>query len=86
MSRTDREAEERRKAARAGWPITRVRLGDETAPDLAESTTAAERIAMMRELSETAWRIAGRPLPTYDRSTIPARLFRAGTRPDGDDA
>ena len=41
---------------------------------------------MMQALAEEAWKIAGRPLPTYDRRTIPARLFRPGEeRPDDDE-
>ena len=83
---TDRsESEARRRAARARWPIARFAVGDERADDLSEVTTPAERIAMMWELAESAWKVAGRPLPTYDRSNIPARLFRPGTPPPTDD-
>ena len=78
-------AEARRRAARATWPIARFALGDESADDISAVTTPAERIAMMRELAETAWKLAGRPLPTYDRRHIPARLFRPGTPPLPDD-
>ena len=80
-------ARERRRAARGRWPIARFRLGEEPVEDLSEMTTPAERIAMMWPLAEEAWRLAGRPLPTYDRANIPARLYRPGEpRPDGDDA
>jgi hypothetical protein len=42
---------------------------------------------MMAELAESAWRIAGRALPSYERQDIPGRLFRPGTpRPPDDDA
>ena len=61
------------------------RLGDEPSDDLSESTTAAQRIAMMWHLAESAWRLAGRPLPTYERREIPARLFPPGTPPPDDD-
>jgi hypothetical protein len=81
------DTEERRRAARAKWPILRFRLGEEPSDDLSEVTTAAQRIAMTWFLSETAWKLAGRPWPAYDRRSIPARLFRPGTfPPDGDDA
>jgi hypothetical protein len=41
---------------------------------------------MMAELAESAWKAAGRALPTYDRRNIPGRLFRPGMpRPDDDD-
>ena len=83
---SDRDAESRRRA-RAGWPVTRYLAGEEPSDDLSEVTTPAERIAMMSELAEAAWSIAGRQLPTYDRSNIPGRLFRPGEpRPDDDDA
>jgi hypothetical protein len=77
-------AQDRRRAARASWPIARFRLGEEPPGDLAAVTTAAERIAMMSTLAESAWRVAGRPWPTYSRRNIPARLFRPGTLPDDD--
>jgi hypothetical protein len=42
---------------------------------------------MMWALAETAWKLAGLPLPAYDRQNLPARLFRPGTpRPPDDDA
>ena len=82
MGSDPREAETRR-AARARWPIARFRLGDEPPDDLGE-TTPVERVAMMWELAESAWKLAGRPWPTYDRRNLPARLFRAGTTPPDD--
>ena len=42
---------------------------------------------MVWQLAESAWKLAGRPWPTYDRRNLPARIFRAGTpRPVDDDA
>ena len=79
------EAETLRRAARAAWPIACFALGDESADDISAVTTPAERIAMMRPLAETAWKLAGRPLPTYDRQHLPVRLFRPGTPPPPDD-
>ena len=76
-----------RRAARAGWPIAVYKLGSEPSDDLSEVTTAAERVAMMAELAESAWRLAGRPMPDYDRQNIPGRVYRPGSiRPDDDDA
>jgi hypothetical protein len=60
-------------------------LGEEPGDDLSDATTAAERIAMMWPLAEAAWRLAGRPLPTYDRANLPGRLWRPGERPTDDD-
>src|SRR5262245_10253663 len=74
------------KSRRAQWPIKRFRLGEEPPDDLSAVTTAAERIAMMWPLAETAWRLSGRTLPAYERRAIPLRFFPPGTRVDGDDA
>ena len=74
MAEETRDSEAQRRAARAAWPIARFRLGDESADDISAVTTAAERIAMMWPLAETAWKLAGRPLPTYDRRNMPARV------------
>lgn len=78
-------SEDDKRAARARWPIARFRLGHEPSDDLSATTTAAERVAMMRVLAEAAWKLAGRPMPTYERRNIPARLFRPGERPPDDD-
>jgi hypothetical protein len=76
-----------RKAARSRWPIAVYQLGSEPCDDLSDVTTATERVAMMSELSESAWRLAGRPIPVYERHNIPGRVFRPGAaRPDDDDA
>jgi hypothetical protein len=79
------ESEARRRAARATWPIARFTLGDESADDISTVTTAEGRIAMMWPLAEAAWKLAGRPLPAYDRRSIPVRLSRQGTPPPADD-
>jgi hypothetical protein len=85
VSAWDENARARREA-RASWPIVQHQLGEEPSDDLSDVTTASERVAMMRSLAETAWRVAGRPLPTYARHEIPGRLFRPGEpRPDDDD-
>jgi hypothetical protein len=87
MDTDPQEAEAQRRVARARWPIARFRLGEEPRGDLSDTTTAVERVAMMWQLAESAWKMAGRPWPTYDRRNVPARLFRAGTpRPSDDDA
>jgi hypothetical protein len=81
------DGKERRRKARAQWSIARFRLGEEPSDDLSETTTPGERIAMMWILAESAWKLAGRQLPTYDRRHMPAVFYRPGTRPpDGDDA
>lgn len=82
----ERSAEQRRKEP-GRWPIVRFRLGEEPSDDLSAITTPVERVAMMWTLAESAWKLAGLPLPSYDRRNLPARLFRPGTpRPSDDDA
>jgi hypothetical protein len=85
MAIPSREAQARRRADRAGWPITRFRLDEEPPDHLPEMATPTERVAMMWALAESAWKIARRPWPSYDRRTIPARLFRPGDPPPDDD-
>jgi hypothetical protein len=74
-----------RRTARAAWPVAKFRLGEEPPDNLSDSTTAAERIAMMWPLAKEAWALVGRPLPTYDRASTPVRVFLPGTRPSDDD-
>lgn len=63
------------------------RLGEEPGDDLSETTTPAQRIAMMWPLAVEAWRVAGRSLPEYTREHLPGRLFRPGeSRSDDDEA
>ncbi len=83
MRRTDASSAEQRRRARAGWPVA-VRRLDESEEDISDVTTPSERIAMMWPLAQEAWRLAGRPLPTYDRAHTPSRLFRPG-EPRSDD-
>lgn len=67
-----------RRKARATWPIVRQSIHGDPGDDISDQTTASERIAMMAELAEAAWRVSGRPLPQYERSQIPGRIFRRG--------
>ena len=76
---------ESRRAARAAWRIRKFALGEEPDEELPASTTDEERMAIAWNLSVETWRLAGRPLPDYDRAHIPARLFRPGEKPPDDD-
>lgn len=67
---------------RRGWPIRRYRLGQEPPDDLSDSTTPAERLAMMWPLAREGWLLAGRSLPMYSRENVPSRIFRCGERPE----
>ncbi len=75
-----------RAASRGTWPVHVFALGEEPGDDISGSTTAAERISMMWPLAREAWRVAGRPIPTYTRESLPSCVFRKGARrPDDDD-
>ena len=39
-------------------------------------TTPEERLHMMWDLVEQSWAMAGRPIPDYERSSIPSRVIR----------
>lgn len=71
-----------REAKRASWPVRRIAPGEES-DDLSAQTTASERIAMMWPLALEAWRVAGLPIPDYDRKDAPIRVIRRPTGPQG---
>lgn len=54
------------------WRV--VRQDSAEAIDARLGTTAAERLAMVAELSRLAWIASGRPFPQYERANIPVRL------------
>jgi len=70
------EGSEARAAARGTWPVKRFTLGEEPGDDISGSSTAAERLGMVWELTLEAWRLSGRELPAYDRSAAPGRVIR----------
>jgi hypothetical protein len=69
-----------RAAARKGWPIRVYRLGEEPPDDLRATTTAAERVEMVWQVTLDAWALAGRTIPDYPRSEAPVRVIRSGVR------
>jgi hypothetical protein len=65
------------RTTRQTWPTALYRPGQELPDDdLSATTTPEERLQMMWELVEQSWAIAGRPIPSYDRSTTPSRVIR----------
>ena len=52
------------------------RLGEEPRDDLTLVTTAEQRLEILRELTERAWRLTGRPFPSYSRSQMPVHVTR----------
>ncbi len=69
-----------RAAARKSWPIRAFRLGEEPPEDLRATTTPAERLAMVWQITLDAWALSGRPLPDYPRAEAPVRVLRSGVR------
>ena len=80
MSWLDEQERAARTAARAAWPIRRFRLGEEPGDDLSATTTAAERLAMVWELTLDAWALTGKPLPTYTRAETPILAVTSAVR------
>jgi hypothetical protein len=64
-----------RAAARHTWPVRVFRLGEEPDDDLLTTSTPAERLAMLWELTLDAWTLAGRQLPEYSRAETPVRVL-----------
>jgi hypothetical protein len=63
---------------RSDWPVKVYRLGEEPSDDLSEATSPEERLAMMWELAERGWVLAGRSFPRYERENTPGRILRRG--------
>ncbi|MFO0601195.1 MAG: hypothetical protein U0228_38150 [Myxococcaceae bacterium] len=69
--------EERRRLARAQWPIVKTTLADTSdAVDLRATTTMDERFAMVWRLTLDAWALSGKPMPSYTRATMPIHITR----------
>jgi hypothetical protein len=51
-----------------------VRLGSPEAGDQRMGGTLEDRVAALAELTLEAWRLSGRPFPTYTRATMPILL------------
>lgn len=64
-----------RARARAGWSLTRIRLGDEPG-DVLEGVAPAECVAMVWQLTLDAWASSGRRIPDYERTESPGRIVR----------
>jgi len=76
---------QQRAAARRGWQIRRFERHRQPADDLSRTTTPAERIAIVWQLTLDAWAMSGEPLPDYTRDRMPGRLIRpqGSVGPDG---
>lgn len=51
-----------------------VDLRSDAAGDARVGGTAAERLALVAELSQRSWALTKQPIPSYTRKTIPVKL------------
>jgi hypothetical protein len=51
-----------------------VPLRSDEASDARVGGTATDRLELLRDLSRRMWALTKRPLPSYDRSSIPVKL------------
>lgn len=65
-----------RRRARAGWPIRRSNLGEESLTDDRIPEDVDTRLAMVAILTRSQWAHAGEQLPRYSRSEMPGRVIR----------
>jgi hypothetical protein len=71
-----------RALGRKDWPIRAYRLGEEPDDDLSATTTMAERVAMVWQLTLDAWGSSGQPIPDYPREKTPIRVIRRWKDPN----
>lgn len=60
----------------ATWAVT---VPTRASPVGMDQHSVAARLAAMAELAEAGWCLLGRPLPEYDRATMPGVLVRPKT-------
>ena len=72
-------AREVRRAARATWPVRKLRLEGQPGPDPSASIIAEQRLAMTWRPASDAWSLAGCTGPDSPRHRMPVRVVR----PDG---
>lgn len=70
-----------RAAARRSWPIRTFRLGEEPSDDLSATTTVAQRVAMVWQLTLDSWASAGLAIPTYPRHEMPVKVLGRPSQP-----
>ena len=72
------DGQARRAAGRSRWPVRKYGLHAQPGDDLSQTTTPAERIAMVELLTREAWALTGKALPVYSRAHSPVRVLRSG--------
>jgi hypothetical protein len=64
-------------STRSSRQVVRIfRLGEEPREDLLATTTAEERLDILRELTARAWALSGKPILVYSRDWMPVRITR----------
>jgi hypothetical protein len=66
---------------RSDITIKVVPLHSDAAGDAHVGGTAAERLAMVTELTLLGWELSGRDLPSFTRANMPMQVFRRGHEP-----
>jgi hypothetical protein len=74
MDTDAKERAEQRRQSAAEWPVRRFELGREPLRDALDRSTVDERIAMMWPLAKQAWSVAGKPIASYERQSMPGVL------------
>ena len=67
---------------RSRMTVRVVALGSQEADDVRAGGTVAERIASVAQLTELGWALARRPLPRYDRRSMPVRVTTLAAQGD----
>ena len=70
------EPEPAPEAARRPMVVRVYRLGEEPGDDLSALSTPEERLAMVTRLTRRMWELSGRPVPSYERASMPGRVLR----------
>lgn len=73
---TSDERAQRRVRAQARRERIRAYLVRREADRPPVGETVEERLAMLADMSQRAWRLSGRPMPTYTRAEMPGRVIR----------
>ena len=61
-----------------------VPLHSREAGDVTVGGSAADRLVLVAQLSETSWKLTGRPLPVYTRATMPVVVTTLKAQGDGE--
>ena len=68
---------EKRRKARANWPIRRFAMGTEPLIDELDSSTAADRVRQVWVLTRQIWKMSGKSVERpYSRENMPGQLIR----------